>query len=151
MIRFLLMLPVIILTGNICLSQTQLPIKEKDVPQYCLENFKEKYPDATAVQWVQGDPFFIDVNFSVGTHHYNGTFATSGGWVSTSERCSLDSLPATAHDFVEQKFPGAKYIFLYKTDTVAGLRWELTIRKKKLYEFVFDMTGFNLAWGKAND
>ena len=145
------MLLIAFAVSNICFAQDQLPIKEKNVPQYCIQNFKEKYPEATAVQWLQGDPFFIDVTFVIGTHHYNSTFATSGGWVSTSEKYPVDSLPQQAHDFVEQKFPGAKYIFLYRTDTVSGLRWELTIRKKKLYEFVFDMSGFNLAYGKAGE
>ena len=144
------MLLAIIIAGNICFGQTQFPIKEKNVPQYCLENFQQKYPDATSVQWMQGDPGFIDVTFVSNNKSLNATYAGSGGWVSTSEKFPVDSLPMMDYQFIIDKFPKAKVLLLWKTDTVVGLRWEVQARKKKLYEFVFDMNGLNIGYGPAN-
>jgi hypothetical protein len=81
---------------------TQAQIRK--IPATVTDSFKEKYPDATGVEWRDKVSVFSAV-FSKDGINYEAKYNSKGEWLNTENELAVDNLPAV----IKEGFEKSKY------------------------------------------
>lgn len=113
-------------------------IKEKEVPNLVLENFKKMYPNAKEVEWEKEDGNF-EVNFDLNEIDNSVLFDEKGTILETELEIELNLLPVGVMEYIKSNYVGKKVKEASKiTDAKGAVTYEVEIKGKDL---LFDKEG----------
>jgi hypothetical protein len=93
---------VLVFAFSFAAATTQAQIRK--IPSTVTDSFKEKYPDATGVEWRDKVSVFSAV-FSKDGVNYEAKYNSKGEWLNTESELAVDGLPSV----VKEGFEKSKY------------------------------------------
>ncbi|HTE25208.1 PepSY-like domain-containing protein [Flavitalea sp.] len=124
--------PAVALVFAISLTAATTQAQIRKIPATVTDSFKEKYPDATGVEWRDKVSVFSAV-FSKDGVSYEAKYNSKGEWLNTENEVAVDNLPSA----VKEGFEKSKYA-----------EWE--IEKIHQIQLPEDNTQYRLLVGKTD-
>jgi uncharacterized membrane protein YkoI len=99
----------------------------KDVPTEVQSTFTQKFPEATKVKWDKENDTEWEAEFLLNGKEYSANFDNTGTWLETEYKVSLDELPASVIETLEDVYTGYDIQLFELSETADGTVYEFTL------------------------
>jgi len=137
-------LPVFLALFLFSLTSISLEAQVRKVPASVTDAFKQKYPDASKVEWKDKLTGFT-ASFEKGNMKCESRFSNKGAWQSTETKIEKDALPAAVTDgYGKSKYAEWNIKSIYKIDLPGDtVQYRVQAVKSDIHKknLVFNSTG----------
>lgn len=94
------------------------------------KSFEERFPNATHVNWGNGNDTDWEADFLMNGSKYSASFTSKGVWIATIRIIKLNELPQEVRNSIITKFPHWEITELNRTEKAKdGVSYEVNLKK----------------------
>lgn len=103
--------------------------EEEKAPEKVETAFKQKFPQATDVEWDKESDTEWEAEFKMDGKEYTANFSTAGEWQETEYEIAVTEIPAAIKTNVDSTYAGYKIEDVEISETNKGKQYELKLEK----------------------
>ena len=112
-----------------------------DVPSVVLNSFKQKFSNATDIEWEAKDNIY-KVEFDLGANDHEAWIDQTGKLISHKEEIRVNQIPAVITSAIKRDFAGYRIKDADKIDTEGAVTYKIEVDKGSLeWKATYDASG----------